>query len=88
MKVYADHREMLGAEKDLDAVIIATPDWVHAEQAIACLNAGVHVYCEKEMSNTIEGARSMVEGRPAGRASCSRSVTSGAATRGTGMPSR
>jgi len=57
---YEDYREMLAGEKDLDAVIIATPDWTHAEIAVACLKAGKHVYCEKEMSNTLEGARSMV----------------------------
>lgn len=60
VNVYADYREMLAGEKDLDAVIIATPDWVHAEQAIACMEAGLHVYCEKEMSNTLEGCRQMV----------------------------
>ena len=58
--LYTDYREMLAAENDLDAVIIATPDWVHAEQTIACLNAGLHVYCEKEMSNSLEEARQMV----------------------------
>jgi predicted dehydrogenase len=57
---YVDYREMLDKEKDLDAVIIATPDFVHAEHTVACLKAGLHVYCEKEMSNTIEGARQMV----------------------------
>jgi predicted dehydrogenase len=58
---YLDYREMLDKEKDLDAVLIATPDFWHAEQTIACLNAGLDVYCEKEMSNTIEGARKMVQ---------------------------
>jgi predicted dehydrogenase len=57
---YEDYREMLDKEKQLDAVIIATPDFWHAEHTIACLKAGKHVYCEKEMSNTLEGARSMV----------------------------
>jgi predicted dehydrogenase len=57
---YADYQEMLEKEKDIDAVLIATPDWVHAEQAIACLKAGKHVYCEKEMSNTIENCKKMV----------------------------
>ncbi len=60
INVYTDYREMLKSEPILDAVIIATPDWVHAEQTNDCLRAGKHVYCEKEMSNTIEGARSMV----------------------------
>ena len=58
---YEDYREMLDKEKDLDAIIIATPDFWHAEQAVTCLNAGLHVYCEKEMSNTLEGAKKMVE---------------------------
>jgi predicted dehydrogenase len=58
---YIDYKEMLDKEKDLDAVIIATPDFWHAEHAVACLKAGLHVYCEKEMSNTLEGARRMVE---------------------------
>jgi len=61
VNVYADCREMLASESDLDAAIIASPDWVHAEQTIACLEAGLHVYCEKEMSNTIEGAAGMVK---------------------------
>lgn len=58
---YTDYREMLDKEKDLDAVIIATPDFWHEEHTVACLEAGLHVYCEKEMSNTIEGARRMLE---------------------------
>ena len=58
---YIDYREMLASHKDLDAVIIATPDFWHAEHTVACLNAGLHVYCEKEMSNTLEGARKMAQ---------------------------
>jgi len=57
---YEDYREMLDKEQQLDAVVIATPDFWHATQTIDCLKAGKHVYCEKEMSNTLEGARSMV----------------------------
>ena len=58
--VYEDYRELLAKEKGLDAAIVATPDWLHAEHANACLEADLHVYCEKEMSNTLEKARSMV----------------------------
>lgn len=58
---YVDYREMLDKEKDLDAVVIATPDFWHCEHTVACLEAGLDVYCEKEMSNTLEGARKMVE---------------------------
>lgn len=58
---YVDYQEMLAKEKGLDAVIIATPDFCHAEQAVACLKAGLHVYCESPMSHTLEGARAMVQ---------------------------
>ncbi|MBM4024256.1 MAG: Gfo/Idh/MocA family oxidoreductase [Planctomycetes bacterium] len=58
---YEDYREMLDKEKGLHAVIVATPDCWHAEHTVACFHAGLHVYCEKEMSNTLEGARRMVE---------------------------
>jgi predicted dehydrogenase len=57
---FEDYREMLAATTDLDAVIVATPDFMHAEHTNAALKAGKHVYCEKLMSNTVEGARSMV----------------------------
>ncbi len=57
---YEDYKEMLDQEKDLDGVIIATPDFWHAQQTVDCLRAGLHVYCEKEMSNTLEGAKQMV----------------------------
>jgi predicted dehydrogenase len=56
---YLDAQEMLDKE-DLDAVFVATPDFWHAPHTIMALEAGCHVYCEKMMSNTIEGARSMV----------------------------
>lgn len=62
VNAYADYREMLEKEKGkIDAVIIATPDWMHAEHTEACLRAGIPTYCEKEMSNTLEGAALMVK---------------------------
>ncbi len=60
VNVYEDHRTMLEKEKTLTAVIVATPDFWHAPVTNDCLSAGLHVYCEKMMSNTLEGARSMV----------------------------
>ena len=57
---YEDYREMLEKEdKNIDAVVIATPDWMHCEHTCACLRAGKHVYCEKEMSNRLELAAEM-----------------------------
>ncbi len=59
---YIDYKEMLAVEKDgLDAVVIASPDWMHAEHANACMELGLHVYSEKEMSNSLEKAASMVK---------------------------
>ena len=58
--VYEDYRDMLAKERNLQAAIVATPDWMHAEHANACLESGLHVYCEKEMSNSLEKARTMV----------------------------
>lgn len=57
---YTDFREMLEKEKSLDAVFIATPDFCHAPQTVACLNAGKHVYCEKMMAENIDRARDIV----------------------------
>ena len=51
---------MLDREKALQAVLVATPEFVHAEQSNACLKAGLHVYCEKMMAISLDAARSMV----------------------------
>ena len=47
---YMDHRELL-ADKGVDMVCIATPDHHHGYQAIAALQAGKHVYCEKPVTH-------------------------------------
>ena len=56
---YADFRELL-ARKDIDAVVIATPDHWHAPIAIAAAAAGKDIYCEKPLCQTIHEARAMV----------------------------
>jgi len=61
VNAYHDFEDLLAKEKSLDAVVVATPDFWHAPITNACLQSGLHVYCEKMMSNTIEGARSMVQ---------------------------
>jgi predicted dehydrogenase len=53
--------EMLASVKELDCVVIATPDWLHAPFSRKALEAGKAVYCEKMMSNTIEAAADMVK---------------------------
>ncbi len=59
---FVDIDEMLAKKPEIDAVIIATPDFMHAPHTIAALNtANVKgVYCEKMMSNSIDSARDMV----------------------------
>ena len=58
-KSYSDYKQML-ADKDVQAVIIGTPNKFHAEQAIASLNAGKHVFLEKPMAMNVAEADAIV----------------------------
>jgi predicted dehydrogenase len=57
--VYGDYRRLLD-RKDIDAVVIASPDHWHALMAVAACEAGKDVYCEKPLSLTITEGRAMV----------------------------
>ncbi len=54
-----DYRELL-ADKNIDIVVIATPDHWHAQMAIDAASAGKHIYCEKPMTHTVEDAKRVV----------------------------
>jgi predicted dehydrogenase len=60
-KRYTDFRKMLDEQKDIDAVLIATPDHTHACIAAAAMKAGKHVYCEKPLTHSVWEARRLAE---------------------------
>ena len=55
-KTYNDFRKML-EQKDIDAVMVATPDHTHAPATLAAIKLGKHVYCEKPLTHTVHEAR-------------------------------
>jgi predicted dehydrogenase len=57
-KTYLDYRHLL-EDKSIDAVLIATPQHLHAEHFVAALDAGKHVYQEKTMAFNVEHAKRM-----------------------------
>jgi len=60
-KVYKDYRVMLDQQKDIDAVVIATPDHTHAVISLAAMQAGKHVYCQKPLTHMVSEARKLTE---------------------------
>ena len=57
---YNDYRKML-AQKDIDAVVISTPDHMHAPVTLAAMEAGHDVYCEKPLAHTVAEVRKVTE---------------------------
>ncbi|MEC7555609.1 MAG: Gfo/Idh/MocA family oxidoreductase, partial [Planctomycetota bacterium] len=55
-ETYSDYRRLLD-RKDLDAVVVATPDHHHAVATMRALRRGLHVYCEKPLTHTVHEAR-------------------------------
>ncbi len=60
-KRYRDFRVMLEKQKDIDAVIVATPDHAHAVVAMAAMQLGKHVYVQKPLTRTVSEARALTE---------------------------
>ena len=60
-KKYTDFRKMLEKQKDIDAVVIATPDHTHAVIAMMAIKMGKHVYCQKPLTHTVYEARMLTE---------------------------
>ncbi len=58
-KTYTDYRDLI-ADDEIEAVIVVTPDQVHAEVAIAAMQAGKHVLCEKPMSLSLDECKEMI----------------------------
>jgi predicted dehydrogenase len=60
-KTYKDYREMLEKQKDIDAVLVATPDHTHAVISMAAMKAGKHVYCQKPLTHDVYEARMLAQ---------------------------
>jgi predicted dehydrogenase len=60
-KTYSDYQRLLAEQKDLDALIVITPSFLHAEVTVAGLNRGLPVLCEKPMATRVEDANRMIE---------------------------
>jgi len=59
---YHDFRKMLDKEdKNIDAVVVATPDHMHAVASVAAIKRGKHVYCEKPLTHSVYEARKVAE---------------------------
>ena len=64
--IHATFAEALASRPEM--MVIATPHGAHATQAVAALNAGIHVLCEKPLSDTLAGGRSIAAAAAASRA--------------------
>jgi Oxidoreductase family, NAD-binding Rossmann fold/Oxidoreductase family, C-terminal alpha/beta domain len=60
-KRYSDYREMLEKQKDIEGLLIATPDHMHAPIALAAMELGKHVYVQKPLTWCIAEARQLAK---------------------------
>ncbi len=61
LKRYRDYREMLDKQKDIDGVIVATPDHMHAVIGSAAMDVGKHVYIQKPLCWSVHEARHLAK---------------------------
>src|SRR6476620_6566204 len=59
-RFHTDYRRMLDQERDVQAVLVATPDHHHAFAAVPALRLGKHVYCEKPLAHSVAETRLMM----------------------------
>ena len=60
-KRYSDYRKMLEQQKDIDGVVIATSDHMHAPIALACMDVGKHVFVQKPLTWSVSEARQLAK---------------------------
>ena len=60
-KRYKDFRQMLDQDKSIDAVVVGTPDHLHAIVSVTAIKHGKHVYCEKPLTRTVYEARAVAK---------------------------
>jgi len=60
-KVYTDYRKMLDKQKDIDAVVIATPDHTHAVISMEAMRRRKHVYCQKPLTHDVYESRMLAK---------------------------
>ena len=58
---HRDYRRMFDAQKDIDAVVVSTPDHHHAPASLLAMNLGKHCYCEKPLTHSVYEARLMAK---------------------------
>lgn len=58
-KLHADYRKMLETQKDIDAVVVATPDHTHAAISMMAIKIGKHVHCQKPLTHSVYEARAL-----------------------------
>ena len=87
-KFYADYRLMLEKQKDIDAVVIATPDHTHAVITMAAMKVGKHVYTQKPLTHSVWESRMLARAAAESKATRTRACGLSASGYGPGSSAR